>query len=141
MASVVHDLVRRYHPLIRQVIAFAGAGSAAAVGHFSTLAALVEFGLAGPVRASACGFLVGGVISYVLNRRFTFNATRSHVGAVPRFIAVAGVAFVLNAFLMDLLVHRLGLFYLLAQVVTTGLVLIWTFGAYRIWAFRHVPEA
>lgn len=141
MASVVHDLVRRYHPLIRQVMSFAGAGLAAAVGHFSTLAALVEFDLAGPVRASACGFLVGGVISYVLNRRFTFNATRSHVGAVPRFIAVAGVAFVLNAFLMDLLVHRLGLFYLLAQVITTGLVLIWTFSAYRIWAFRHAPEA
>ncbi|RLP75903.1 GtrA family protein [Xanthobacter tagetidis] len=137
---MVHDVIRRYQPLIRQVISFAGAGGAAAVGHFSTLAALVELDLAGPVRASACGFLVGGVISYVLNRRFTFNATRSHVGAVPRFIAVAGVAFVLNAFLMDLLVHRLGLFYLLAQVITTGLVLIWTFSAYRIWAFRHAPE-
>lgn len=138
MASQVPSLVRRYQPLLRQLLSFAGVGVIATSGQFALLAALVETGLAGPVLASLCGMMLGAVISYTLNRRFTFNATRSHAGAVPRFAVVAVVAFLLDALLMELFAHRLGLFYLLAQVLTTGLILIWTYGASRFWAYGHV---
>lgn len=133
-------LIARYRPLIRQFAVFVGVGLTAAAGHFATLALLVEAAGFGPVLASACGFLVGATISYNLNRRFTFDATRSHAGAVPRFAIVAGTAFVLNAILMDVLVHRLGVFYLLAQVITIGLTMIFTFTSYRLWAFAHREE-
>lgn len=137
MQSSLAGLLNRHRGLARQFLVFAGVGLAAAVAHFGTLALLVERGLLGPVAASAVGFVAGGIVSYVLNRRFTFESTRSHAGAVPRFILVAGVAFVLNGVLMDLLVHRLGLFYLLAQVVTTGINMVWTFTGHRLWAFAH----
>ncbi len=124
-----------------QFATFVGVGLTAAAGHFSTLAFLVEYHWADPVLGSLAGFLVGSVISYCLNRRFTFESTRTHAGALPRFAAVAGVAFVLNGVLMDILTHRIGLYYLFAQVITTGLVLIWTFTAYRLWAFAHKAGA
>lgn len=140
MASRIAVLVQRYRQFLRQILSFASVGSLATAGHFALLALLVETNLSGPVVASVWGMLLGAVISYTLNRRFTFNATRSHAGAVPRFAVVAGVAFALNVLLMELFVHRLGLFYLLAQMLTTGLVLIWTYSAYRFWAFGHVSE-
>ncbi len=140
MASQIAHLVRRYHPLVRQLVSFAGVGFVATAGQFALLATLVETDLTGPVLGSICGMALGAVISYTLNRRFTFNATRSHAGAIPRFALVAGVAFGLDALLMNLFVHQLGLFYLLAQVLTTGLILIWTYGASRFWAFGHVSE-
>ena len=36
---------------------------------------------------------------------------------------------------MWLLAAKLGLHYLLAQLVTTGLVLVWTFAGNRFWTF------
>ncbi|OYW42013.1 MAG: hypothetical protein B7Z45_02580 [Azorhizobium sp. 12-66-6] len=112
--------------------------------HFLVLSALVEWEVVGPVSASLVGFVVGSCVTYTLNSRFTFKSTRSHAGAMPRYFAVAGVAFVLNGVLMDVFVHRLGVFYLLAQFLTSALVLCWTFTGYRVWAFaekRPRPEA
>ena len=137
MTSSLSRHFARHRPLAVQFGTFVGVGVAAAMAHFSVLFMLVEQELFGPVAASACGFVAGGVVSYLLNRRLTFAATRSHAGAVPRFALVAGGAFIVNAVLMDLLVHRLGVQYLLAQVVTTGINTFLTFTGHRLWAFAH----
>lgn len=137
MPPSLAGLVHKYRDLVRQFSTFFGVGLAATAAHFAALTLVVEEGLLGPVAGSAVGFLVGGIVSYSLNRRYTFETTRSHAGAVPRFLVVAGVAFILNGLLMDLLVHRLGVFYLLAQAVTSGLIMLWTFSGYRLWAFAH----
>jgi putative flippase GtrA len=131
------ELVVRYRALIRQIATFVGVGLTATAAHFAALTVLVENGLTGPVAGSGVGFVVGGIVSYSLNRRFTFESTRSHAGAVPRFMVVAGVAFVLNGLIMGLLVHELGIYYLLAQSITTGITMLWTFSGYRVWAFAH----
>lgn len=141
MFAVLSHLSAQHRAFLMQFATFAGVGLMAAAGHFTALALLVEHDWAGPVLASLAGFLVGSVISYSLNRRFTFESTRSHAGALPRFATVAGIAFVMTGVLMDVLVHRLGLYYLFAQAITTGLVMIWTFSAYRIWAFAHKTGA
>lgn len=130
-------LIQRYRPLILQIASFAWVGVLATGAHFATLALVVERDLAGPVVASSLGAVVGAIVSYVLNRMFTFESTRTHAGAVPRFMVVAVVAFILNGILMDVLVHRLGVFYLLAQAITTAITMMWTFSGYRIWAFAH----
>ena len=131
---------RRGLRLARQFVVFGLVGVAAAVVHFGVLAALVEGGFAGPVPASALGFVLAAAASYAMNRRFTFNATRTHKGAVPRFAAVATGGFLLNALLMEVLAVRLGVFYLVAQVATTLIVMGWNFVGYRLWAFAHVER-
>lgn len=122
--------------LARQFSSFFGVGLLAAVAHYGVLAALVELLGMRASLAALVGFVAGGVVSYVLNRRWTFDSARSHAAAVPRFFAVAAVAFVLTGLLMELLSVRLGLHWLPAQIATTGVVLVWTFLANRFWTFH-----
>jgi putative flippase GtrA len=76
------------------------------------------------------------VLSYWLNRRLTFQSDRPHQEAGWRFAVVAGVGFGLTAVLMHLFVDRAGAPYLPAQLVTTGIVLFWSFVANKFWTFR-----
>ena len=61
--------------LISQFSAFAGVGLVAAVVHYGTLIGLVEGYRAGPVPATLAGYVLGGIVSYALNRRYAFRAT------------------------------------------------------------------
>ena len=122
--------------LQRQFFSFSGVGVLAAVAHYGVLVVLVETGTVGPVVATLCGFLAGAGVSYGLNRRVTFRSDRPHRAALPRFLAIAGIGFVLTGALMALFNGRLGLPYLPAQLVTTGIVLLWSFSANRWWTFR-----
>lgn len=128
-------------PLVRlahQFVRYAGVGALATGFHYLTLVAAVELGGVSPVLAAMCGFLVGGSISYGLNRSWTFASDRAHEAAVPRFAIVAFIGFLLTGAFMALLTGPLNLHYLLAQVTTTGLVVIWTFLGHRHWTFRAV---
>ncbi|MHB2167717.1 GtrA family protein [Alsobacter sp. R-9] len=121
--------------LARQFSAFFGVGLVAAVAHYGTLIGLVEGAGAGPVPATLAGYILGGVVSYLLNRRHVFASDRPHREATWRFAVVAGVGFVLTGLIMALLTGRLALPYLPAQVATTGIVMLWSFAANRWWTF------
>lgn len=121
----------------RQLLAFGGAGIAAAIVHYGTLIGLVQAEVLAPVPATLCGYLGGGLVSYVLNRRHTYRSERRHREAVWRFIVVAGVGFLLTWAVMHVLVERWSLPYLTAQLLTTGIVLIWSFSAHKWWTFRE----
>lgn len=112
-------------------------GVAAALVHYGLLIALVELRGVAPVPATLAGYVAGGVVSYVLNRRHTYESERPHEEAGWRFAAVAGVGFVLTSIFMYLLHDVAGLHYLVAQVLTTGVVLGWSFLAHRLWTFRE----
>lgn len=125
--------------LLRQASAFAGVGIIAAVGHYGTLIGLVEIFDVSPVPSTLAGYVVGGLVSYALNRRHTFASDRPHHEAGWRFGLVAAVGFVLTGLVMHFLVDRLGLPYLPSQVATTGVVLTWSFLANKLWTFRGPP--
>ena len=119
----------------RQIAAFILVGLAAAIAHFGVLVGLVEGAGVRVVPATLAGYLAGGVVSYWLNRRVTFQSERAHAQAVWRFVVVAGVGFVLTGLFMALFHGRWGVPYLLAQVATTGIVLVWSFVAHKAWTF------
>ena len=121
--------------LARQLVAFFWVGIVAAIVHFGLLVGLVEAGLARPVPATLAGYVAGGVVSYLLNRRHTYASDRPHQEAGWRFAVVAIVGFGLTWALMALLVDRFALPYLPAQVATTGIVLVWSFIAHKYWSF------
>lgn len=124
------------NPLARQFAAFSGVGLIAAVMHYSVLIGLVETGLAEPVPANLAAYLAGGVVSYVLNRRYAFRSDRAHGEATWRFAVVAGVGFLLTGLFTHLLHDRLGLPYVAAALMTTAVVMLWSFAANRAWTFR-----
>lgn len=121
---------------LRQMRNFAGVGVLAALAHYGALIALVELARWGAVPATLIGYIAGGVVSYALNRRHTFISDRPHQEAGWRFALVAGVGFGLTFALMSLWVGAMGVAYLPAQIVTTLIVLAWSFTANRWWTFR-----
>ena len=123
-------------PLFRQIGSFLGVGVISTAIHYAILIGLVQIGGFEPVPSALCGFVIGGVVSYLLNRRHTFGSERPHKEAAWRFASVAGVAFVITYALMLLFVRAWLLPYIPAQMVTTGVVMIWTFAANRLWTFR-----
>jgi len=123
------------YPVLRQLATFAGVGAIATAAHYAVLIALVEVAGVPAVGAALCGFGVGGVLSYGLNRRHTFQSERRHEDAIWRFAIVAGVGFGLTYLFMTLLVDLGGIPYLPAQAATTGIVMLWGFAAHKAWTF------
>jgi putative flippase GtrA len=121
--------------LVRQFVAFFGVGLAAAVAHYGLLVLLVEGGLASPVPATLAGYIAGGLVSYALNRTHTYRSARPHREATWRFALVALVGFLLTWAFMHAFVVWLGAPYLPAQLVTTGVVMLWSFLAHKTWTF------
>jgi putative flippase GtrA len=123
-------------PLTRQFTAFVGVGVAAALVHYGVLIGFVEAGRVDPVPATLFGYVAGGLVSYALNRRLTYASDRPHAEAGWRFAAVAAVGFVLTGLFLHAFTRWLSIPYLPAQLVTTGIVLFWSFVAHKIWTFR-----
>jgi putative flippase GtrA len=116
--------------------AFVAVGVVAAVAHYGVLIGLVEAGGFDPVPATLFGYVAGGIVSYGLNRRVTYASDRPHAQAGWRFVVVAGVGFLLTWVFMHVLTRWLGAPYLPAQIATTGIVLVWSFVAHKLWTFR-----
>jgi putative flippase GtrA len=129
------SLSRSLALLARQFTAFFGVGLVAAVAHYGLLIALVEGGGMHPVPATLAGYVAGGLVSYALNRRHTYTSRRPHREATWRFALVAFVGFLLTWLFMHAFTIRLGAPYLPAQLVTTGIVMLWSFLAHKAWTF------
>ncbi|HEY8212689.1 MAG TPA: GtrA family protein [Methylocystis sp.] len=119
----------------RQLATYATVGVGATLAHYAVLIALVEGGGWRAVPATLCGYVVGGVVAYLLNRRHTFESERPHAEATWRFALVAFAGFCVTYALMSLFVDRWGAPYLPAQVVTTVLSMFVTFALNRRWTF------
>jgi putative flippase GtrA len=121
--------------LARQFAAFFGVGLAAAIIHYGLLVALVEGSAVEPVPATLAGYVAGGLVSYGLNRKHTYASSRPHREATWRFALVAFVGFLLTWLFMQIFTGWLGAPYIPAQLVTTGIVMLWSFLAHKAWTF------
>ena len=110
-------------------------GAIGTVAHYALLVVLVQAGGVSPVPASTLGAIVGAIVNYVLNHRYTFASRRRHRESLPRFMAIAAAGTAVNAALLAVLVNSLGVYYLAAQVVATLAVLALTYLANRAWTF------
>lgn len=128
-------------PVVARFFRFAGVGVVGTVAHYLVLLAAVELLGLRPITGSSLGFTVGALVNYALNYRYTFQSERRHRDALPRFYLVAVAGFVINGIVMMVLAERLDLHYLFAQVVATGVVLVWGFGANSLWTFRKGRDA
>jgi putative flippase GtrA len=126
---------------IRHFLLFAALGAVGTVAQYTVLVALVQGAGANPVLASTLGFLAGGEGNYTLARRIAFRSSKPHHEAATKFFLIAGVGLCLNALLMAALAGTLGLPYILAQMLTTGLLLFWHYAGNALWTFREAKAA
>lgn len=121
---------------LKQFIIFTAIGGIGTAGQYVTLIALVEAKFLDAISSSTVGFAVGAVINYFLNYKFTFNSTKSHKEAMSKFFLVAIFGAAINTALMYIGIQLMHLYYLLAQIIATGIVLLWNFAANKLWTFK-----
>lgn len=119
----------------RSLPVYIGAGFLTVAGHYATTITLVEILHALPLAASVAGFCVGAAIKYVLNYFVAFRSVETHRAALAKFAVALAILFVLNALFFALLHQGLGLHYLVAQVLTTGLLIPPGYLLSRLWVF------
>ena len=121
--------------LVKLILRFLVSGGIATAVHWATLWGLIHLQVEA-VLASSIGAFVGAVVNYFLQYFFTFKTKRLHKQALLAYIPAVSISWLLN----------LGLFYslygglfsepLVAQVVTTSIIMLVNFLLYKKVVFR-----
>jgi putative flippase GtrA len=126
-----HKTVFKWSSFLR----FVSVGGAATLCQYLVLTLLVEL-LGMKAAASSCiGYGAGAAVSYVMNRLWTFKTDLSHAQSLPRFLVMVGLGFLLSFFVMRALVDVAGINYLLAQALTSGIVMLSNYLLAASWVF------
>jgi putative flippase GtrA len=114
---------------------FAGVGAIATGLHYATLLLLVELAATTPVVATCVGYLVGAAFSYLANHQWTFGRRVEHGRAAFRYVGMLAFGFALNAAVVWILHEVAGLWYLAAQVASTGFGLFVNYAVASRWVY------
>lgn len=127
-------------PLARQFVKFSLVGVTNTIWDFATYTALTRgwFGFSlHYLQANFFAFFLSVLNSYYWNKRWTFRheGTRHHV-LFTKFFLVNLVTLGFYELLLYLLVDRAQLYDLAGKGVALLVMLVWNFGANRLWTFR-----
>ncbi len=120
---------------MRRFIRYSTIGALATATHYLVLVLCVEGGGWAAWVASGLGAVIGAQVAYFGNRRYTFAHRGAFAGSWLKFQGTALLGALLGMAVVAAGV-RLGLHYLLAQVLATGASLVLTFAINRAWSFR-----
>jgi len=108
--------------------------------HVGVLVLLVEMFRVPAVMATTIGFVVTLLVSYVLNRNWTFEPTgEGSRTQFLKYLLVCSCGLLLNAGLMYATIHWIGWPYLIGEVLTTIIVPVHNYLWNRYWIFS-VPQ-
>ena len=123
--------------LILQFTKYASVGAIGTAGQYVTLIGMVSIFGTHAVLASTLGYIFGAFINYYLNFHYTFKSNKRHNDALPKFLIIAIIGLGINSGLMSLFIAHFKIHYFIAQILATGFVLLWTFGANRMWKYKE----
>lgn len=112
-------------------------GVIGALVHMSTLFLLVELHVTGPLVATTTGFVLALLISYAMNRMWTFGYAGSYWASLIRYCVVSLVGLGLNILIITLFTDFLGLWYGWGAFVAVGAVAVNNFVLNNAWTFTH----
>lgn len=127
--------------MVRQFLKYSVAGGFAAVAHFGVLVLLVENYAVLPTIASGIGFCIAGAVNYTLQYYWTFRASGPHALMLSRYTLVTLAMLLVNLLIFWFLNEQLDVYYFIAQIVATGIVVILNFTINRRWTFVSLPGA
>jgi putative flippase GtrA len=102
---------------------------------------LVRWANAPEVFATCVGYVSGAFVKYPLNYGMVFDSQQRHSVAVVRFTIGLVIGFFLNWLVFALLLRYLNVYYMVSQVLTTGIVLFANYVLARYWIFHTRPAA
>lgn len=115
-------------------------GGFATAVHYVLLVLCVEKAGWPAYLGSGVGAVVGAQVAYAGNRWFTFAHRGDVLASWPRFQATALLGAALGMAIVALCV-RIGVHYLIGQMLATLASLVLTFAINRAWTFRASPES
>lgn len=136
----------RFKSLLQaQVVKYGFVGLLGTALHFGLLILLVEAAGMKPVPASAAGFVAVLIVSYYLNRNWTFRERADGTGwkSFAKYTVVSLTGLLLNTFVMYASVDLLKLPYVVGQAFVTFCVPVSNYILNRYWTFsrpRPLPE-
>jgi putative flippase GtrA len=89
-----------------------------------------------PEASNVAGYAVGLVISYALNRLYTFESNAPKAGEFGRFLAIFAIAYLANLAVLVLLVRGLGVHEGVSQVVAGVVYVVGSYLLNRSFTFR-----
>ena len=119
-----------------QFVRFCLVGSVGTAVHYSALVAIAHF-QGKPMIGSVVGFVMGAMVNYVLNYRYTFKSVKPYSETLAKFFTTACVGLVLNTLIMGLLFGLLDVHYFVSQLLATAGVVFWNFTVNLGWTFRR----
>jgi len=119
-----------------QFLHFAMVGATGTAVQYLVLWLGVERCGQGVAASSGAGYVLGTLVNYALNYFLTFGSDQLHRRAARRYFTLLAMGWCLNTGLVWLLVSELRWHYWTAQVLATGLGLLWNFSGSRWWVFR-----
>ncbi len=91
-------------------------------------------------------YIISGIISFTLSisvtfflqKRLTFKDTTAHDihKKFATFTLIAIVNLCINTLLLYFLVEKLGVYYVLAQILSSGVIAFWSYFAYKFFVFK-----
>jgi len=121
--------------LVKLILRFLASGGIATAVHWAALWGLINLQVEAVV-ASSMGAFVGAIVNYFLQYFFTFKTRRRHKQALLVYAPAVLVSWLLNLALFYSLYGEVFSDPLVAQVVTTGVVMVVNFLLYKKVVFR-----
>lgn len=120
---------------LNRLVLFVGVGGIATLLQFILLALFVELRLLPEVVASAVSYGIAAVFSYLVNYHFTFASNSSHLHTLPKFIVTAAMGLGLSTLLFAIFLFLINQ-YLIAQILASGLTLVFNYLMHKLWIYR-----
>ena len=117
-----------------KAIKFLVVGGTATVLQFALLVVLVETTSLGKVASSAMSYVLSAMYNYLANYYLTFQSSRSHWLAFPRFCLVVLVGATVNTAVFAVFLRALP--YVAAQVIAIAAALVSNYLLHKYWIYR-----
>ena len=112
-------------------------GGFCALADLAILYLLVEFFHIWYLAASVISFTLVGLAGYLGQKYFTFkNDSKNHGKQLTIFFLVVGAGLLINSASMFFFVSVVGIWYILASIITKFIVLVWNFTANKYVTFK-----
>ncbi|WP_456275227.1 GtrA family protein [Bacillus sp. AK128] len=120
---------------LKKFIKYSAVGIISTTIYFLSVFILVEGLYLNPVHGAALSFVIMTIVSFLLNKRFTFGGLFTKTQLI-RFFTVSMIGFILNYLIMYTVVNILSLHYFIGELTTVLIIPILNFTLNYMWTFK-----
>jgi putative flippase GtrA len=119
--------------LIIDLFKYFGVAIVAAIVNIGMLYVLTDLFHINYLISNIVAFILGLITNYVLSKKYVFK--ESKLNKILEFIIYAVIGVIglgIDTFFLWLFTSKIGLYYMLSKIITTGITFIWNFGARKL---------